>query len=165
MEEKAGKLKALEKYRGSAGYADDVKACERKYAEQLEDLKYTFLEETETVLEGMSKAISGRKMVAPTDEQLRLLQALQMKTGSLTLEELNEAGEALRGCPVALAILDDMARESGYPAKYHRLGLMPTETAADIIAGLRQQVRDFADSDRSRAGRLAVRYNLKYNTV
>ena len=163
LSEKDGKLKGLQKYRGSAGYEDDVKAVEKKYAALLDSLKATFQDETERVLKGMDKAISGRKMDVPTDGQLRLLQVLKMKSGALTLDDLNEAGEALRGCPAALAVLDDLAGGSGYPMKYHRLGgQMPTKKAADIIAGLREQMRDFAESDRSRAGRLAAKYHEKY---
>ncbi len=164
LSEKAERLQALEKYRGSDGYTTDMRRVESEFFERLEGLKSTFLEESNVVLSGMTKSLSKRGMAAPTDEQLRILQALRMKN-TLTRADLDSAAETLRDCPVGLSILDDMAQESGQPAKYHRLAAMSAETATGIISGLREQMKDFAESDRSRSGRLAERFLEKYGTV
>lgn len=50
----------------------------------------------------------SRPAVAPTDEQMRLVQLLKLKE-SVTRDDLTHAALACEGCPIALGVLEEIA--------------------------------------------------------
>lgn len=63
----------------------------------------------------MREAVTSRKITAPTSEQLAILQALKMRD-SLTADEIRQAANNMRECPLALSVLGDLAKSKGLTA-------------------------------------------------
>lgn len=112
----------------------------------------------------MNKAVSGRKMVAPTQEQLNLLTLLKMRD-TLTRDELQAAANAMDGNGAALGLLSEMARKHNVLTNFNAMatdGLSPT-AAADIIReitkGCAERINDPVGVNHASA--LAAKFNAR----
>lgn len=150
-------LKDLENKKGSAFYSEKLKEAEMRRNSALYELRSEYAERFNHELEAMAKANGRRGMMAPTDEELRILQLVKMKDHP-TEPELEAAAKSLRGNPACLSVLTDIARKNGYIRGYMSYAEskeMPVDAAEAIINGMYGYTRDFMEHDTTRAARLA----------
>jgi|GEM_PF-3364047 len=106
------KLKPLETAKGSKYYDDTHKEADKARRAIVDEARAKAADTVSVMIESMRKANSVRAMAAPTDEQLRILQALKMRE-KVTLNELDAAANAMRGNGAGLAMVEEIARNSG----------------------------------------------------
>lgn len=103
-------LEAKEGYRGSAGYAADVEKIEGERMAEIQVLRTECSKAFDACLASMQEHAARRPMPAPSQEQLALLQALQMRE-HLSRDELEHAATSLQDCPVGLGVLEELGRK------------------------------------------------------
>lgn len=102
------KIEAKAGYAGSPRYEEDVKEIERERATEIAALRADCAESFDTCIKSMELHAQSRPAVAPTDEQMRLIQLLKLKE-SVTRDDLTHAALACEGCPLALGVLEEIA--------------------------------------------------------
>lgn len=161
IDEFEARLSNLEDARGSKYFEDEAKKAEDTRDEALNALKNEYGVYFRIALDAMSKANASRKMPAPTEEELRILQLLKMKDKP-TEAELDAAANALKGNSTCLSVLTEIAHNAGYMRGYMNFSEkkeMPVDQAEGAIKGLASSVRDFMDNDTPRAARTAAKYH------
>ena len=98
--------------RGSQMYADEMSKAKQKWEQTIAGAQLIAKQEIRETLKAMAEKADKIKMQPPTEEQLRILQLLKMKS-RLTEAECDGAANAMDGNAAALALLDEMATESG----------------------------------------------------
>ena len=76
------------------------------------------------IVKGMRENVQSRHIVPPTQDQLATLQALQMRK-SVSMDELKQAARTMAGCPLALSVLDEIAKDNGHPGSRFNTALTP----------------------------------------
>lgn len=165
-------IEALEPFKGSGGYMSDMKARTDRYRADLDNLKHEYEGSLYELIDQMDTSLHSRKYEAPTEEQLRLLQTVQMQERP-SHGELLRVAEAVKDNPVALQALQDMANAKAsardeLPHDYigGRVKEMPLETAERHLRELRAGLRDFLDHDTKKVARIAAKqYERHYGDV
>ena len=130
------KLSCLERYKGSTGYADDKAKIDKDRSEAIEELQKVYQKRFNNILCGMREAAKSRAMIPPTTEQLNLLTVLRMRD-SVSRDELEQAGNSLRGCPVGLGVLEEIAEKQAAKNGGRRYGLrFEGESTAGILSSI-----------------------------
>ena len=157
------KMKNLEDARGSKFFVNESKKVEAEKDNALKSLKDEYREYFRISLDAMSKANYGRKMVAPTEEELRTLQLLKMKE-NISLEELDCAANTLENNSTCIEVLKEITRKQGYVRNYQSVNKeMSISTVENTIKSIGRELHDFMQYDTSRAARLALeRHNNLY---
>lgn len=101
-------------YRGSEGYNKALCELDRVRAEAVEATRKEYSSRFKDIIEAMKRTYANKPMTAPTTEQVNLLSALKLRT-SIGRDELRQAANALRGCPVALEALREIGKSLGVP--------------------------------------------------
>lgn len=101
-------IEAKAGYAGSPRYTEDAKGIERDRATEIAALRADCAESFDTCIKSMELHAQSRPAVAPTDEQMRLVQLLKLKE-SVTRDDLTHAALACEGCPIALGVLEEIA--------------------------------------------------------
>lgn len=117
------RMEALERYRGSAGYAKDAAEAERAYEDAIEAVRYDARRKFGSILEHMHSSLEPVSMDVPSEEAIRILQALAMRE-HLTSSDVLLAAESLKESNSAMATLADLAKRDGLvvPAKFMNRG-------------------------------------------
>lgn len=100
----------LEKYQGSAGYAEELKELESKRKEAIKATQAEYATRFNGIIYGMRNSAKGASMETPTAEQINLLTVLKMRE-KITADELQQAGRTLKDSPVCLSVLDEIAEK------------------------------------------------------
>lgn len=108
------KLIEYEPYRGSEGYDQALAELDKIRADGLEVVRKEYHARFDAIIADMERAYQSKPMTAPTTEQVNLLSALKLRT-SIGRDELRQAANALRGCPVALEALREIEKSLGVP--------------------------------------------------
>lgn len=98
----------LDRYKGSRGFDEEMKNAASTRDTAISELQAEYLTRFGNITAAMKESALNVGMIAPTQEQLAILSALKMRE-KLTRDELEQAGRSLRGCPVALAVVDELA--------------------------------------------------------
>ena len=103
------KKQNIDRYKGSAGYADDLAKIRKEREEANAAARRACSEKVNAALQCMADANAKRRASAPSEEHLRLLTAASMmkKPEKLMLDSI---ANSLDGNAVALAVLDDIAK-------------------------------------------------------
>ena len=155
------RLAELEAHRGSAYFTEETKAAREKQDEKLAALKAAYSSRFSAVLKAMSKAAENKGVIAPTTEELNIIQALKMRE-NITAAELDSAAVTLRNNPMCLAVLQEIAQKAGIArgyANYTENKEMPAAAAETTIKALVTGVRDFLESDTTKASRLYAEHS------
>lgn len=161
-----GRLASLERMRGSEYYEDEAKKAEEDRDTAIASLKAEYMPGFAGILQEM-KAVSGRRGTpAPTEEELRIVQALKLRdfesmrnmNKNVVAEELNQIAQAVKGNALCLSIVQDVARKNGIPSNY--MGMytgksMPATVVRDCLQAIDSGIKDFVDYDTVRAARIA----------
>ena len=103
-------IKSIADAKGSKYYADREQAAMEKRKATEESARADARYWLKKNIEGMAAANRKRKAIAPTSEQLALLQALKMRT-SATDAELEQIANSMDGNAVGLAVIQDIAND------------------------------------------------------
>ncbi len=107
------KYDRLERFEDSQHYAGDKADLDKQRAVEVDALRRETLARINTVVDDMTQTYMERPSSAPTQEQLALLQALKMRE-TISRDELREAANALKECPVGERVLEEIARKNGH---------------------------------------------------
>jgi len=127
-------------YAGSAGYAKDVAEIEDKRAAEITHLRADCRGSFDQCIAAMMKAVDGRPTVAPTAEQLSIIQLLKLKK-NVTRDDLAHAAHTMGDCSLALDVLEEIAHE------HEIIGFHATSGVSDsFVAGAIRSLARHADT-------------------
>lgn len=154
------KLESMKKYEGSQGYQEDLEKLQKAHSEALTALQAEYRQSLNTILGGMMDAVGRRKINAPTNDQLNLIHLLKMKK-KVTAEELDRVAEMVKDNGIAMGIISEIAHENEIMGRNYLAMCkeMSSQTASDVIRGIRDGLEDWLQYDTPRAGRLAQKYH------
>lgn len=135
-----GQIDGKKSYAGSVGYTADIEKIERERAAEIAALRDECRDAFDRCLQSMQKSAQSRPAVAPTDEQMRLIQLLKLKEG-VTRDDLEHAAHSMGDCGLALSILEEIARSHDIVG-FHAGG------AAVSDQFVKDAIRAFAESAR-----------------
>ena len=153
-------LKDLENKRGSEYYKAETARLKEERDNCISALKQDSGATMLNAIEAMRKAASQRATVAPTDEQVRILQVLKMRD-NVTERELTEAAKSLENCPLGLSVIQEIAGKNGVVRNFKRFykgDKMPSEFASSALDTLEYETKDFLAYDTKRTARIAAQY-------
>lgn len=133
--------KANQKYEGSEGYKDAIDEAARKRKASDDAARKEALEKVNASLRKMAENAEKTAMEPPTDEQMRIIDALRARK-HVTQEEITKAAACMGGNILLLRLLNDLERERFPDApKDH------TEEATDNMGGeaLKRTIKSIAD--------------------
>ena len=105
--------KRLAPYKDSAGYASELAEAAKERDASITMAQNTAAKEFSDVLRWMREGAMNKPMAAPKAEQINLLSALKMRD-KVTRDELQQAANSLKDCPVALSVLDELATKNEF---------------------------------------------------
>ena len=156
------RLKALERFKGSKGYEDELKKLKEAHEADLTTLQSEYRTTFLTIFGGMMDAIGKRSVSAPTTDQINLLNVLKMKK-KVTLEDCQRTAEAVKDNPIAISVVTEIAQDHGIMISFD--GLCPemsSQKASDIVTGMRENIEDWLLYDTTKASRMAKRYHEEH---
>jgi len=151
------RMKALEDTKGSKYYVDEKKKAEKERDNALNTLKAEYRGGFDSILKEMRNVSESRGATPPTDEELRIIQALKLKD-KVTEAELDRIANAVKNNGLCLSVVQDVASKNGIVRNYVSLcteKTMPAVGVEECIKSLTSGIKDFIDYDTSRAARLA----------
>ena len=152
----------LDRYKGSAGYSEDLKALTDKFESDKKALVDEYSPGINLALGGMMDCIGARKIKAPTAEQINLLNVLKMKR-KISTEDCQRVAESVRDNPLALSLVSEIAADHGLICSFSHLNPeMSSSTATELVLALRDNTRDFLNYDTSKAARFAKDYHERF---
>ena len=153
-------LKDLENKRGSEYYKAETDRLKKERDNRLSALKQSSGTDMLSTIETMRKTAAQRATVAPTDEQLRVLQVLRMRE-TVSEKELTEAAQCLKNCPLGLSVIQEIAGKNGVIRNFKRFykgDKMPSEFASSALDTLEYETKDFLAYDTKRTARISAEY-------
>ena len=114
------------RYRDSKSYPQNKKMLDDRRNAQVDVLRREAQEQLSKIVDDMRKTYEQKPSKAPTSEQLAILQALKMRD-SVGRDELWEALNAVKGCPLAERVVGEIA------AKHHHILGMERELSGDTV--------------------------------
>lgn len=162
------RMEAIATAKGSEFYQTESEKAAKKRDQALKDLKKEYADSINITLEAMQKTNNKRGIAAPTEEELRITQALKLRD-SVTVEELDRVANALSHSEICLAVVQEIAHANGifghnYLARLDS-GEMPVQTVNAHIKALAKATQDFLEHDTRRSARLAADfYTAHYGT-
>lgn len=135
-------MQGLERFKGSAGYSEDVASAQAERDKSLLALRQELAPRFDAILNSMAEAAKAQPMTAPTQAQLAILQALQMRE-HLSRDDLEHAANSMQSCPVALGILKELGQKNGVMGMGLTVagGTMDTDSALHTIDVLRRSCK------------------------
>jgi len=128
----------LEKFKDSESYISSKKVLDDQRKKEVDVLRQETQKRITAVVDDMEKAYMERPSSAPTQEQLALLQTLKMRE-AIGRDELREAANSLKGCPVAERVLEEISRKNGHPM------ILSQELSGDEVRQHLQSLRNSAE--------------------
>lgn len=125
----------LEQFKDSQAYGWKREELDKAYSGELAKIRDLYSGAFASVCQDIEKALNSRPVVAPTADQLALLQAFQLRE-QIGREELVRAANAMRGCSAAEEAVVELAHKHG-----HNLGIdrdMTGDQAAAVLNTLRR---------------------------
>lgn len=164
MDEYEKRLEWLEDKKGSEYYTEEEKIARDKRDEDLQTLRGEYDESARTAIKAMKEANSKRPAAAPTEEELRIVQALKLRD-SVTEEELSMIANSVRGNGLCLDIVQDVAKKNNIMRNYRSIceeNRLSPSFVTDKLDYLESNVFDFLAHDTPRAARLAAEHYERY---
>lgn len=102
----------LARFQDSEGYAEAKAQIDAKRKSEVDALRQSTQATIDGVVDAMQTTYRSRPASAPTDEQLRLLSMLKLRE-KLTEDELRQASNSLKDCPIGMECIHELARKNG----------------------------------------------------
>lgn len=141
LEEKKG-------YSGSAGYVRDVETINQKRAAEIKALRDECGDAFDRCIRSMEKNARERAAVPPTDEQMRLLQVLKLKS-NITRDDLTHAARSMGDCGLALSTLEEIARDHGILGFHAGSTGVSDQFARDVIGNFAKSAKVTLSANRT----------------
>lgn len=153
---------SLERFKGSAGYDEEMRKITQKYKEDIKALQDEYRPGLYTVLGGMMDEVGKRPIKAPTTDAVNLLNVLKMKK-KVTLEDCQRTAASVKDNPIALSIITEIAHDHGILRSFEDMcSEMSSQTASDIVKSLRSSLDDFLEYSTTRASRIAKNHHEQF---
>lgn len=157
-------LADLEDKKGSRYYTDTLAKAKTTRDEALKALQTKYGEYMDSDLKKMQEANGKRGVVAPTEEELRIVNALKMRD-SITESELSLIANSLKHNAMCLEIVQEVANKNGilrnYSSRYEG-NEAPVQYVDDELKGLAHELRDFLQYDTTKPARIAAEYTARH---
>lgn len=101
-------LTRLEPFKGSEGYNTLAQQAMDTRNAEVQQMRVTYRGRLNDTLAKMRETLANRPVVPPTQDQVAMLSVLQMRS-SIDPDEMERVARQMEGCPMALAVLDDLA--------------------------------------------------------
>lgn len=158
-------MKSIEQYAGSKGYEERAEQFRKQRDADLLDMRAAARRELSAILEKMRENAGKTPVVMPTTEQVNLITILNMRE-EISQRDIDSAAEAVKNCPAALKMLDEIAAKKSKKAHNPLVGVssrfapaMSYERAMELLD--ESTISDFLQHNSSRAARLAVAHNKR----
>ena len=152
------RISAMQRFAGSAGYEEDVKAIREKESASLEALRDEYKKRCFEIIAKMDAAIDARPIVAPSADMVNMLNLLQMRE-SVTVGDLETVAKFCQSCPAALEVVQERANKAGIHRNFKAYNTdITSSTARNINIAIRAGVGDFLMNDTTRASRLNAQH-------
>ena len=135
QKEATDKIEKIKRYSDSANFAEAAEEIENEKMQKVRALQTATKSEISEIIEGMQRAAEKAKTIFPTQEQKLMLDMLKMKE-TISTDEIKQAGEAVKDCPLAASIVDELASKNGHPGYRVPVSIMDKNEALRIIDGL-----------------------------
>lgn len=168
IDEYESTVKGLEKMRGSEYYQEETKKAATKKDEAISSLKAEYKPILDSILQEMRTVAENRPLKAPTEEELRIVQALKLRDydsipkGNKDLSgiesSLKRVANAVKGNALCLGIVQDVARKNGIHHNFFSVFTgenIPDETLSALFDRIAGRLGDFLSYDTSMASRIA----------
>lgn len=150
--------KALQRFAGSPGYDEDCKKAREKADAALKALRAEYGPRCSDIISKMVCAIDDRPIKTPTAEHVNVLSVLRMRE-HLTVKDLESAAEAVKDCPAALEVVQELAGKHGVIRNFRAYNEdMSNDYAKNLTTAVRAGVNDFLTNDTTRASRLNAQH-------
>lgn len=150
--------KALQRFAGSPGYDEDCKKAREKADTALKALRAEYGPRCSAIIRRMTAAIDDRPIKTPTAEHVNVLSVLKMRE-HLTVKDLESAAEAVKDCPAALEVVQELAGKHGVVRNFRIFNTnMSNGYAKNLTTAVRVGVTDFLMNDTTRASRLNAQH-------
>lgn len=126
-------IKELERFKGSAGYDEEMKKAETTYRTETGAIRALYSERLSKRKEDCLAVLRTHRDPLPTPEQIAALQALKL-LDKPTKAQITDLMPQMKDCPLTMAALRDTALQHGY------LGVVP-DTDGDT-AWARERTED-----------------------
>ena len=155
-------LKALERFKGSKGYEDELTKAKEKHEADLTALRDEYRPTFLTIFGGMMDAIGKRTVNAPTNDQINLLNVLKMKK-KVTLEDCQRIAEAVKDNPIAVSVVTEIAHDHGIMRSFDDLcPEMSSQRAIEVVTGMKDGLEDWLMYDTTKASRMVKAYHEEH---
>lgn len=121
------------RYEGSAAHEEIMRTATAERDGELEALRRETWSKVQQIIADMRTTAASKPMIPPTASQEAILRTLRMRN-KLTIDEVKQAENALAGCPIALAVLDDLAKQHGIVRTVMRSELSSADIAKYVDA-------------------------------
>ncbi|WP_298023500.1 hypothetical protein [uncultured Dysosmobacter sp.] len=128
----------ISQFKDSEYYPSEKASLDKQRAAEVDALRREALTRIHAVVDDMERTYMERPSSAPTQEQLALLTALKMRE-TVSRDELREAANALKGCPVGERVLEEIARKNSHAMT------ISTEISGDEVRKHIQSLRNSAE--------------------
>lgn len=147
-------VEALERYKGSSGYDEELEQLQKNLDISLQNLKDECKPDMYTALKSMYAAVETVTIPSPTIEQINLLNMLKMKK-KITEDDCLMVANSVKDNPIAVSIVSEIAHDNNILRSYDNLcPRMSTNTATGLLNGLKKEIDDFLLYDTSRISRM-----------
>ena len=153
-------LVKLKGYEGSAGFTAKKQAAINQYNNDVATLQSEIRKSTGATLQRIQKKIEAQPAKPPSADEMRLLEALKMRK-AISREDLEDAAQAMKDSPSALAVVREIAHEFGIVGVNTGERISKAE-AKDALHQLANSIADFIDADTTKASRLAANYQREH---
>lgn len=136
-------MQKLEPHKGSAYYEKAKAALDKARELTLDELRRVYGKTFEDTFAAMEAEYANKPMIAPSADQLAMLQVLKMRD-SVTREELRQCANACKGCSVALEMLKEIAHKNNI---YGLIDDSSTPPVAETMRTLRKRASYLLGAD------------------
>lgn len=155
-------LKALDRFKGSKGYEEELTKLKEKHEADLTALRDEYRPTFLTIFGGMLDAIGRRSVSAPTNDQINLLNVLKMKK-KVTLEECQRTAEAVKDNPIAVSVVTEIAHDHGIMHSFdHLCPEMSSGRASEIVTNMKDGLEDWLMYDTTKASRMVKAFHEEH---
>lgn len=157
-------MQSIQQMEGSEYYEKKKKEFETIYLLEMRNLKKELVKDITPVLQNMKNALLTKKMDIPSDEQMRLLQALKMRD-HLTQKEIEQACNTLAESETGISLLSEIAKKHGLilPAEI-RNTVISEESIINNLYNNAIELADTQDSIRNQTGTVNANY-IRYKPI
>ncbi len=134
--------KRLDEFRDSLNYEANCEFLKEEKRRRLMGVRQRIGDELEEICDSMERHYLSIAAVPPSEENLRLLTALQMRS-KLTGDDLRTAANAMKGDAVSLGVLDELGKKHGVLGGVGLPVNMSSDKVREGIGSLRENGKIF----------------------